>query len=251
MKQHSILEALSKREHELVKNASKRYGEMYYNSELSINFFNSFSINNENGLPFILFTIDLKNNLYLALLSIIRKHASQALVMFRKCIESAVLATYGLHVQDLNYFGKITKDKTIDINQETLYKANKWIEKNYSETSDYLKAKKDLINSHFSHSNILAVGIFNHNNWTENIETFFNKETDFEFFTKAMLCTLADSSCYIINFFIRISMRYSSIITFNEQHKSEFKNIDLKVQQTNYNFSILMKLYKSKSNLQI
>lgn len=202
-----------------------------------LKFFNSFQIINEKGLPFKLFSIDCKNNLYLTQLSFIRNHGAQASLMFRKAIESATLASYGLHVQDMNAFGKITDDNTIDIDQKVSNEAYKWIEKNYSIESNYLKMKKNLINSNFSHSNIFAAsGIFQYENWNENIETFFDKETESGYFIKVMLCTLADFSCFVTNFFMKLSNEYSSIITFSENDKFRFKNTCMKVKQTNVSF---------------
>lgn len=149
------IEDLSETENILVNSASKEYGPIYENSRSLVLLMSEFifKISRPEAWIFIGFLTQVQNSLYLALLSTIRRHDVQSLMMLRYSLESAVLACYALFDINPDNYAVIEPDDSLKIKGRVREKANRWLEANFKEHSGKIKYFKDVINDTSAHAN--------------------------------------------------------------------------------------------------
>ncbi len=147
---------LSNAENELVKQASERFGESFFHAnDLVIWLWEFIKQVTPAGLAFSIYLAQLKKTSTLALLSIVRKHETQAQLLMRTSIEAVVKSAYAMVNKNLEDYLDITKEGNTFEKRSIKIDAYRWIEMNYAERSKSLKGMKDNINLLWSHSNII------------------------------------------------------------------------------------------------
>lgn len=130
------------------------------------------------AIHFLAFLTQLRKSLVLSLLSLLRRHENQAQLMMRLAIESISKAGYTLTVTDDKEVVNCHDDDTMSEAKGFQKKAYDWIETTYPRHSEKLKYFKNLINYHYSHSNIFSAA----SDWSPTIgdggiySPFFDKE---------------------------------------------------------------------------
>ncbi|APO44597.1 hypothetical protein BS614_11710 [Paenibacillus xylanexedens] len=148
---------ISQEEHEMIIRANDQFGLIFEVCldaiELSWTFTKNYQIS---AWIFAGFLSQTNNSLYLAILSLIRRHTVQTSFNLRLSIESAVLACYALYNPKIDSFAIKNDHGSMVERSGVKSKANKWIENNYKDMSDTIHVYKKQINSKFAHSSILS-----------------------------------------------------------------------------------------------
>jgi len=151
-----MIREISEQENVLIQHAEKQFGEIYKlcNEYLSLTrCAKNFSPDSK---VFSYFISQFSNGFCLSVLSIIRRHITQATMMIRQSLEASILACYSLvHVEE-NKFGRINEKGCLEPNKKLHKIAYEWIESNFPDFSSEIKRQKDSINELFSHSNIVT-----------------------------------------------------------------------------------------------
>lgn len=198
---------LPNKENTLVKEASKIYGVSFNNANKLVSLIWSIvSTSKATAYIFKFFLVQVQKSISLALLSAIRRHDVQCLMMLRQVLESAVLACYGLYETNSDVFGTLEPDGTLTVNENVKEKAYKWLEKNYKGYSDKIKFMKDTINEYAAHSNIVAAAsTFNFNESDGEIMFF---DTQPIHITKQRLWWIANVAIGLIGLFKEVIRQY-------------------------------------------
>ena len=107
------------------------------------------------ALTSMFFLSQCRKSLWLALLSAVRRHRVQCLLMLRNVTETAALACYALHEPELKAYGHEDKRGLYVVNEKARRDAYKWLDAGFPEHSKSLKLTKDTINGNFAHANLL------------------------------------------------------------------------------------------------
>lgn len=149
------IEEFSNIEKIMVNEAPVKYGEVYQNAEdlvmLLLNCITS-QVKSKSWI-FVGFLTQVQKSILLALMSVLRKHDVQALMMLRNALESSVLAVYSLYEINPDNYGTINETGNMDINQKIRINSYKWIDENYHYHSEKIKYFKDMINNSNAHAN--------------------------------------------------------------------------------------------------
>jgi hypothetical protein len=140
----------------LISEAPSLYGKYFENAYSLVSFVSGFYDKiAESRWVFQYFANQLQNSLFLALLSILRRHDTQANLMLRQSLENIVLAGYAAYNYDPAIFGEISDDDTL-VNKDVRTKAYIWIDLKYPTHSVTIKSYKDMINAYSAHANFLS-----------------------------------------------------------------------------------------------
>jgi len=131
-----ILE-LSEAENALLLRAPLEYGEEYVIAEEIISYFNRAIqvTNQQNAWVFFVFLSQARSNLMLMLLSAVRKHDIQTLMMARQMLEASVLACYALGQQQFS--------------KDCYLQGPKGVKKFIETTASWSAKRKDLLPLHY------------------------------------------------------------------------------------------------------
>lgn len=102
---------------------------------------------------YYLLSSQVRNDLFLCLLSSLRSHETQSKLMKRQAIEKACLATYSLFEPDIDKFLGQDENGAKPI-QKTLDRSFKFVSKQFPSHSFQLKQVKDMINNFYAHGNM-------------------------------------------------------------------------------------------------
>ena len=204
---------ISELEHKMVHDASKDYGEywVYANEAIHLlqNFVDGVAIEAQ---AFSIFLSQIQKSSTLAVLSTLRRHDVQALIMIRHLSESTVLAAYSLVEYELNKYIYTSKNGYAMEKKDIKKRAYKWIEKEYPDISKRIKLAKDQINDLYAHANLLSA-FTNYKISEENniVLEFFDKKDDV--FTKQRLWWIGNISFGIIDLITKVNRKHSLIST--------------------------------------
>lgn len=214
---------LSNFENELIRNAGKDYGSVYNNSHNLIGFVWSFiSKVDDISYLFVLFLTQVRKDLTLSLLSIVRKHVVQANMMLRHALESSCLACYGLANPSQEDFLEIDERTGIIQENKILDRAYKWIETEHRDYSDRIKYAKGVINKLYAHAFILQPA-FNFSVSRSGMTSSFHDSID-EILTKSYLWNVADIAFNLLDLFSKVIQKYPSVVLVSdfEERMKEF-----------------------------
>ncbi len=174
------------------------------------------------AIHFLAFLTQLRKSVLLSFLSLLRQHGNQAQFMMRLAIESISKAGYALTVTNAEEVVDNHKDGTMSEAKGYQKKAYDWIESNYPRHSENLKFFKDLINKHYSHSNIFNAAC----DWAPRIgkgeihSPFFDQEN--LLLMDAALWQLANISLFAIDLMAKAGSGYG-IIKLKPDFHERFK----------------------------
>jgi len=148
---------VSKTEHGCIVDAEKKFGELYKNCENLLNLLWNFIEKIEiEANVFASFLSQVRKFAFLALLSALRQHNTQALMNVRQMLEAGVLAAYSFKERDTNAYYYKDKYGVGHEKKGIKGKAYEWLEKNYKKHSDTVKGQKKIINNMWAHPSILT-----------------------------------------------------------------------------------------------
>lgn len=148
------IEKLSNDENELVKRAYLNYGDEIRLAQRAISLVWNYVLEIEDKAElFAHFVSQIQKSLYLALLSITRRHQQQFFGVLRYALESAVLACYALEKPNLDEFRKYNKNGVPYPSEPNEGKAYDWFDKHYKKYSEEIKnLKTNVINRQYAHA---------------------------------------------------------------------------------------------------
>jgi len=148
--------SLSNLENELVRTARETHGDVLDNAERIISFFNDAIIltDRPKGWIFMLYLSQLRANLSLMVLSTIRKHDIQMLMMARQMLEATSLACYALSQQEfaMNNCSSNSVKAVIQEMGSWKNKRYEWLDLEFPERSGNVKKLKGKMNLHYEHA---------------------------------------------------------------------------------------------------
>ena len=251
---------LSEKENELVKNAEIDLGDNFTNCCNFLSIFKSDvkQLDKETEV-FQRFYPLMVNGLYLATLSVIRRHLVQANMMLRQSLESFVYVCYSLHNSNMKEYGKITNNQFIELNKDIKQLAYDWIDENYKSISDFIKEQKREINENFAHANVLIAETNLHKSDENNVSGLFF-DSDSDLLLKGMLLAISNLSYHLINMLIEVNKSYNKIFfsrdislnisRYREEHKRLVSEITPEYSRiiNNFNKSFNFHLFGKKSS---
>ncbi|MDD2218393.1 MAG: hypothetical protein PHW03_07205 [Eubacteriales bacterium] len=204
------IQDISEMENALVISAPATYGKYFDNAYALVSFVQGFyggSVATSKWI-FLYFFNQLYNSLLLALLSTVRRHDVQAIMMLRQSLESVVFACYAAYNYKPEEFGEVLEDGTLDA-KKLHKKAYPWFESKYASHSVVIKSYKHKINEHYAHSNILLTLANTEVVGNKIVSTFFDGSNEdpehFEAIIKQRLCWIGDISLIAIDLFSQIT----------------------------------------------
>jgi len=209
IEKYSILD-ISEEEHKLVVTAREKYGEVFDTAHELVKFLTNFmeSINRETYV-FMSFLSLARKSLLLALLSTVRMHQVQTQMNIRQALEAGVKGAYALAFPDPERFAVKREDGTLEEKEDLVRCCYQWLEENYIEESNAIKALKKSINELFAHANIITTQNITEFSNEKYLTTVFDKEDSL--MVKSSLWLVANVSFGLINLFAKISLKTKNI----------------------------------------
>jgi len=217
--QDENIKKLSDKENKMVKEAHKKHGNVFDNTNSLISLIEDFvyEVDQEKWV-FYSFLSQVQKGLYLVLLSILRKHGVQSYLMTRHILESACLACYSLYEKDSDKFGGTDTRGYYKDNENVKKQAYKWLEQNYKSYSDKIENIKKGINKSFAHSNIGNA----QRSLNSNLKTTFFDEcgVDDEF----RLCYLGYITGVLLELFVKV-IKDSDAVKVREDSEPKIREL--------------------------
>lgn len=213
MKQSNLSEIINT-ENELLKTASKKYGEFSTHSLVAIQLLQSFiySIEDE-GWLFVSFLSHIKKHSTLAFLSTIRLHHVQTVMNLRQVLESGANAAYALANPNADDFVVSTEEGLLDVPEKLKDKRYKWLAEHYPKGSVAIKKMKKRMQSS-SHSNLVDTHrTFKYKNKGSVAELqtpFFDLKNEFQ--TKSDLWSIANIIMGLVDLFYGINLSEKKLV---------------------------------------
>ncbi|MGD0076304.1 MAG: hypothetical protein ABSD31_18495 [Candidatus Binataceae bacterium] len=208
----STFEEIVETERLLVLTASERYGDYYGHArECSIFVSRSVTAVDHDRTMFGRFFSLMKKHHMLALLSIVRLHKVQAMMSLRQVLEAGASAAFAIANPELHHFADTDEHGLLDPSQALTKKRYQWLDQNYSQKSEWIKAKKDQINLSTAHANIVSSGsTFRVAETGDTINTpFFDVEDDYT--VKSDLWQTGSIALTLVDFFYGVNQGRNAI----------------------------------------
>lgn len=152
----STLEEITESEAQMVRTAAERFGTFFLNAwECSVLLSKCVISVDHSRLNFARFHAVLKKHHTLAILSLVRLHKVQAMMDLRQALEAGCAAAFAIAKPEDEHFFKVDQYGIITSPQSLTEKRYRWLDQNFRQRSDGIKAKKKLINDNHSHTNIV------------------------------------------------------------------------------------------------
>lgn len=152
----STLEEITESEAQMVRTAAERFGNFFLNAwECSVLLSKCVVSVDHSRLNFARFHAVLKKHHTLAILSLVRLHKVQAMMGLRQALEAGCAAAFAIANPEDEHFFKVDQYGIITSPQSLTEKRYRWLDQNFRQRSDGIKAKKKLINDNHSHTNIV------------------------------------------------------------------------------------------------
>jgi hypothetical protein len=162
--------------------ARDRYGNHYVNARASSVFLSKCVVAiDHDRLNFGRFLAIMKTHHMLSIMSAVRLHKVQAMMNLRQVLEAGAAAAFAIANPEDHHFFKIDDKGIVKTPQKLTDKRYEWLEQNYKNKSDSIKAKKSLINNSQSHANVVSAhSVFRIGDTGELINApFFDIEDDY------------------------------------------------------------------------
>jgi hypothetical protein len=141
----------------MVRTAAERFGNFFLNAwGCSVLLSKCVVSVDHTGLNFARFHAVLKKHHTLAVLSLVRLHKVQAMMDLRQALEAGCAAAFAIAKPENEHFFKADQHGIITSPQNLTDKRYRWLDQNFKQRSDGIKAKKKLINDNHSHTNIVS-----------------------------------------------------------------------------------------------
>jgi hypothetical protein len=154
----STFEEIVESEKQTLVDAETRYGKHYRNAR-ACSIFLSRSITSVDASRqemFGRFFALLKKHHMLALLSTLRLHKVQSMMNLRQVLEAGAAAAFAIANPGVSHFANTDPTGILDPSKELTKKRYRWLEANFPEGSNAVKAKKELINNMSAHANVVS-----------------------------------------------------------------------------------------------
>lgn len=151
------LHEISEIEHRLVSEAPRKYGQVFQNTAGVIAAMSRVvsSVDQASAMTFGHLYPQTVHSLSLSLLSVVRLHETQAMLMLRQALEYGVLAVYSLGKGSYDFYGRQVPDGSYQINQKALDTAYSWLSTVQVDASEKIKSLKiGYINQLYAHANL-------------------------------------------------------------------------------------------------
>jgi hypothetical protein len=153
----STLEEIIESERLMLLASRERYGSYFGHArECSIFLSRSVTAVDHDRMMFSRFFSLMKKHHMLALLSILRLHKVQAMMNLRQVLEAGAAAAFAIANPELHHFADTDKQGLLDPAQALTKKRYQWLDQNYRQKSEWIKAKKEQINLSTAHANIVS-----------------------------------------------------------------------------------------------
>lgn len=153
----STLEEITESERQMLLTAKERYGNYYVNARASSVFLSKCIVAiDHDRLNFGRFLAIMKKHHMLSIMSAVRLHKVQAMMNLRQVLEAGAAAAFAIANPEDRHFFKIDDKGIVKTPQKPTDKRYEWLEQNYKDKSDSIKAKKTLINNSQSHANVVS-----------------------------------------------------------------------------------------------
>ncbi|ETT65459.1 hypothetical protein C173_20566 [Paenibacillus sp. FSL R7-277] len=177
---------------------------------------------------FFLLSNQVKNDLYLCLLSALRGHETQSKLMKRQAIEKACLAAYSLVEPNIEKFLGQDEDGAKPI-KAALVNSFKYVEKEFPSHSQKLKQIKDMINNFYAHWNMFnSLSKEDHFGFIDSRDVVMQKAFLWEigYLTIVIfdLWYLALEKCSFAKRNQQIHMRFVQAVKINQKYREGFMN---------------------------
>jgi len=184
----STIEEIIEKERLMLLTANQRYGQ-YYTHTLGCTVLLSGCITTveHDRMMFGRFFSQMKKHHTLALFSTLRLHRVQSMMNLRQVLEAGAGAAFAIANPGQGHFVKKDQHGILDPSTELTKKRYAWLRKHYPDKSQWIKDKKDGINSSTAHANILSAdSVFQLTDAGDQVKApFFDIED--EYFVKADL----------------------------------------------------------------
>jgi len=153
----STLGEITESEALMVRTAAERFGNFFLNAwECSLLLSKCVVSVDHSRLNFARYHAVLKKHHTLAVLSLVRLHKVQAMMDLRQALEAGSAAAFAIAKPEDEHFFKVDQHGIITSPQSLTDKRYRWLDQNFKQRSDAIKAKKKLINDSHSHTNIVS-----------------------------------------------------------------------------------------------
>jgi hypothetical protein len=208
----STLEEITESERQMLLAAKDRYGNHYVNARASSVFLSKCIVAiDHDRLNFGRFLAIMKKHHMLSIMSAVRLHKVQAMMNLRQVLEAGAAAAFAIANPEDHYFFKIDDKGIVKTPPKLTDKRYDWLEKNFKEKSDSIKAKKSLINNSQSHANVVSAhSVFQINDTGELINApFFDIEDNY--FVKSDLWLASAVALEIMELFYEVNIERNVI----------------------------------------
>jgi hypothetical protein len=152
----STLEEITESEALMIRIAAERFGDYFFNAwECSVLLSKCVVSVDHTRLNFARFHAVLKKHHTLAVLSFARLHKVQGMMDLRQALEAGCAAAFAIAKPEDEHFFKIDQHNIITSPQSLTDKRYRWLDQNFKQRSDAIKAKKKLINDNQAHANVV------------------------------------------------------------------------------------------------
>jgi hypothetical protein len=140
----------------MIRTAAERFGNYYTNAlECSVLLSKCVVSVDHSRLNFARFHAVLKKHHTLAVLSFVRLHKVQGMMDLRQALEAGCAAAFAIAKPQDDHFFRIDQHGLVRSSQSLSDKRYRWLDQNFKQRSDAIKAKKKLINDNHSHTNVV------------------------------------------------------------------------------------------------
>jgi hypothetical protein len=152
----STLEEITESEVLMVRTAADRFGNFFLNAWACSVLLSKCVVSvDHTRLHFARFHAVLKKHHTLSVLSFVRLHKVQGMMDLRQALEAGCAAAFAIANPEDDHFFRIDQHGIVRSSQSLSDKRYRWLDRNFKQRSDGIKAKKKLINDNQSHANIV------------------------------------------------------------------------------------------------
>jgi hypothetical protein len=153
----STLHEITDSEALMVRTAADRFGNYFLNAwACSVLLSKCVTSVDHSRLNFARYHAVLKKHHTLAVLSLVRLHKVQAMMDLRQALEAGCAAAFAIANPENEHFFKVDEHNIVTSPQNLTDKRYRWLDQNFRQRSDVIKAKKKLINEHQAHPNVVS-----------------------------------------------------------------------------------------------
>jgi hypothetical protein len=208
----ATIEEIIESERSMLVTAKDRYGQ-YYTHALGVSVFLSRCISavDLDRMMFGRFHAHMKKHHMLALFSTLRLHKVQAMMDLRQVLEAGASGAFAIANPEQHHFADADDRGILDPTSELTKKRYAWLNENYPDKSQWIKATKGRINSSAAHANIVSAdSVFRVSETGDAVNTpFFDIED--EYFVKGDLLLISSVGLTLMDLFYGVNQSRSVV----------------------------------------